>query len=59
MIADFGLAAFSDQELIFKRCGTPGFVAPEILLYIDGGPIYDTKCDIFSAGVILYILIVI
>ncbi|CAD8181047.1 unnamed protein product [Paramecium pentaurelia] len=57
MIADFGLAAFSDQELIFKRCGTPGFVAPEILLYIDGGPIYDTKCDIFSAGVILYILI--
>ena len=31
IIADFGLSAFFDNELIFKRCGTPGFVAPEIL----------------------------
>lgn len=33
-------------------------MAPEILLYTDGNPIYDLKCDVFSAGVILYILIV-
>lgn len=58
MIADFGLAGFQNKDLIFRRCGTPGFVAPEILLYTDGNPIYDLKCDVFSAGVILYILIV-
>lgn len=32
VIADFGLADFTNKkEKLFKRCGTPGFVAPEIL----------------------------
>ncbi len=32
-IADFGLADFHNAEgnYIFKRCGTPGYVAPEVL----------------------------
>ena len=31
-LADFGLSeTFAKTELIFKRCGTPGYVAPEIL----------------------------
>ena len=52
-LADFGLAEFVNQKQhLFKRCGTPGYVAPEIL---DDKP-YDTKVDVFSAGVILYIL---
>ena len=52
-LADFGLAEYQDKkDLLFKRCGTPGYVAPEIL---DDKP-YDTKVDIFSAGAILYIL---
>ena len=57
VIADFGLATFINEDILFKRCGTPGFVAPEILLYKEGDPFYDEKCDVFSAGVIFYLLI--
>ncbi len=52
-IADFGLATTmkaSAQE--HQRCGSPGYLAPEVLN--DQG--YDTKADIFSAGVVLYML---
>lgn len=52
-LADFGLAERVDKkELLFKRCGTPGYVAPEVL----EDKKYDTKVDVYSAGVILYIL---
>ena len=52
-IADFGLATYVNcGEYLFKRCGTPGYVAPEIL----ADDKYDQKVDVFSAGVILYIL---
>ncbi|CAD8167777.1 unnamed protein product [Paramecium octaurelia] len=57
VIADFGLASFLNEDILFKRCGTPGFVAPEILLYKEGDPFYDEKCDVFSAGVIFYVLL--
>jgi len=31
-LIDFGLAAFvDDAQQLFSRCGTPGFVAPEII----------------------------
>ena len=60
VIADFGLATFflmDANKILFKRCGTPGFVAPEILSYKDGQEgFYDEKCDVFSAGVIFYLL---
>jgi serine/threonine protein kinase len=53
-IADFGLAAFAKPgELLKLRCGSPGYVAPELL--DDVG--YEQKADIFSAGVILYVLL--
>jgi len=36
-----------------KRCGTPGYVAPEVILSRK----YGVKCDIFSSGVLLYFVI--
>lgn len=56
-IADFGLSTFvNDTEILYKRCGTPGFIAPEIIAYKEGSKMYNEKCDIFSAGLIFYIL---
>ncbi|CAD8133301.1 unnamed protein product [Paramecium octaurelia] len=52
-IADFGLASYTESELQIKRCGTPGYVAPEILQ----DQKYNEKVDVFSAGIILYILL--
>lgn len=59
-LVDFGLATRVDEkDYLFKRCGTPGYVAPEIINSPSTGNVrYDTKCDVFSAGVIFYILIV-
>lgn len=53
-IADFGFAkrVFVPNSLT-TQCGTPGYVAPEIL---EGLP-YDTAADMWSVGVILYILL--
>ncbi|CAK69350.1 unnamed protein product (macronuclear) [Paramecium tetraurelia] len=54
-VADFGLADYfnKDGKYLFQRCGTPGFVAPEILR----DEFYDFKVDVFSVGVIMYIII--
>ena len=51
-IADFGLACESKDEQVL-RCGSPGYVAPEILKK----KTYGKKVDIFSAGIILYVLL--
>ena len=37
---------------MFKRCGTPGYVAPEVLADMN----YDTKVDAFSIGVVMFIM---
>lgn len=53
-IIDFGLAARVNNEDISlnTRAGTPYYVAPEVL---QGK--YDKQCDMWSLGVILYILL--
>lgn len=41
-----------NQELMMTACGTPGYVAPEVLL--EKG--YTKAVDYWSIGIILYIL---
>lgn len=54
------MAIYSYQHVKFSICGTPGYIAPEILKADDkmGSEdelqVYDHKCDVFSAGVIFY-----
>lgn len=51
-VIDFGSAKkFSKEELLKKTIGTAIYIAPEV---IEGE--YNEKCDIWSAGIILYIL---
>ena len=58
VIADFGLAEFADaQEYLFVRCGTPGYVAPEVINIKDMKTKYEPICDIFSLGLIFHILL--
>jgi len=53
-IADFGLSKdFSTASVMQTCCGSPSYVAPEVL----GGGVYDTACDIWSLGVITYVLL--
>jgi Protein kinase domain len=56
-IGDFGMAAFVGVDGQFRgRCGTPGYVSPEILTAgVYGG--YGNKVDVFSAGVTLYVML--
>lgn len=56
-VSDFGLSALSqqlrDDGLLHTACGTPNYVAPEVLT--DRG--YDgTTSDVWSCGVILFVL---
>ena len=50
---DFGISARirPGKKAIFK-CGSPGYIAPEV--FGDSG--YDFKVDVYSCGIILYIL---
>ncbi|CAD8117819.1 unnamed protein product [Paramecium sonneborni] len=57
-IVDFGLATYSTlKRFKYPKCGTPGFVAPEVINLQNSNQTYDKVCDIFSCGVIFYKLL--
>ncbi len=51
-LIDFGIAVQrKENEKLVDRVGTPYYVAPEVLLKS-----YDEKCDVWSIGVIMYMM---
>merc|ERR1712000_656975 len=53
-IADFGLSKImGDNTMMQTACGTPIYVAPEVL----SGEAYEKEVDMWSIGVITYILL--
>jgi len=59
-IVDLGLATYIDTpEYIFKRCGSPGYMAPEVFAYDEkkSESAYNDRCDVFSAGCILFFML--
>uniref|UniRef100_A0A8D3CCS8 Calcium/calmodulin-dependent protein kinase IGb n=1 Tax=Scophthalmus maximus TaxID=52904 RepID=A0A8D3CCS8_SCOMX len=53
MISDFGLSKMVDNGVMSTACGTPGYVAPEVLAQKP----YSKAVDCWSIGVITYILL--
>jgi serine/threonine protein kinase len=54
-ICDFGLACVvNDKERKFSTCGTPNYLAPEVL---DKGCGYSYQVDIWACGIIMYTLL--
>mmetsp|Transcript_15645 Transcript_15645/g.29505 ORF Transcript_15645/g.29505 Transcript_15645/m.29505 type:complete len:662 (-) Transcript_15645:98-2083(-) len=53
MVADFGFAKENKNDRLRTRCGTPAFVAPEVC----SGILYGNKVDMWSCGVIVYLLL--
>jgi len=52
-VADFGLSKMFDRELLLSQCGSPTYVAPEVLLAIP----YDQSVDMWAIGVITYVML--
>jgi calcium/calmodulin-dependent protein kinase I len=53
-VADLGLAISTpNDELLYDKCGSPGYVAPEI--FKKSG--YSYKADIFSLGSVFFNLL--
>jgi len=52
-LADFGLSKLYSGKNLVTACGTPFYVAPDVL--VGGG--YGPAVDIWSAGILLYVLL--
>merc|ERR1719187_2291352 len=55
-VSDFGLSRSLDNQAATTLCGTPQYLAPEVLESQQGHG-YGAEADFWSMGVILYILL--
>lgn len=53
-VLDFGIAELVQAIGGLDLCGTPGFIAPELL---QGSPAVDRRADLYSLGITLYRLL--
>ena len=51
-LSEFGAACFIGNDYLTDQIGSPYYMAPEVV-----NKSYDQQCDIWSAGVILYVLL--
>ena len=58
-ICDFGIGKVLDNEnqLLFDKCGTPMYMAPEIVLANENNGYKGFPVDIWSSGITLYIML--
>jgi len=59
-INDCGLATYvRSPQQIYNRCGTPGYIAPEIFRFSPEDPssAYNGQCDVFSLGCIFHYML--
>jgi len=54
-VSDFGLSKDFERQAMISACGTPDYVAPEVLMAGQAG--YNNSVDLWSIGVITYILL--
>lgn len=60
VLIDFGLAKALRDDPYGSACGTPVYVAPEVITDVDrvtGLSRYGCECDLWSAGVVMYMLL--
>ncbi|KAI1787438.1 Pkinase-domain-containing protein [Ganoderma leucocontextum] len=57
-VADFGLAKVIDSMTMLRTmCGTPAYLAPEVVNQIPGQEGYDQSVDSWSVGVIVFAML--
>ena len=56
-ITDMGLCKLVDQTILKTFCGTPQYIAPEVIKAHRDCRVYTLKVDCWALGVILFILL--